>query len=158
MRSFAALAIVCLASATLSAGTSAVGTVHPDPRIADARFKPHQLPFELPNDGIARAELRSERFYAVLLQSPPPCTVTEEQRLAIQAQFSGRKVFATRFECEGEEEELITYSNVKPGVGFIAVYAGRTLAEAKGLLAEVLAGGKFPGANIRRMQVVLVTP
>jgi hypothetical protein len=157
MRIFMAVVIVCLASVALSADDAPLGKLHPDPGVPDARFKPHQMPFELPNDGVARAEFSSERFYAVLLQSPPPCTVTEEQRLAIQAQFPGRKVFATRFDC-GDEEELVTYTNVRAGVGFIAVFAGRTPAEAKSLLAEIKKSGKFPGANIRRMQVVLVSP
>jgi hypothetical protein len=43
-------------------------------------------------------------------------------------------------------------------VGFIAVYAGRTSAEAKSLLAQIKTSGKFPGANLRRMQVVRVSP
>jgi hypothetical protein len=158
MRPLVVLLLSCVASAALSADATPPGVVHPDPDVPDPRFKPHQLPFELPADGVARAEFRSERFYAVLLASPPACSVTEAQRLEIQAQFPGRKVFTTRFECDGEDEELVTYSNVKAGVGFIAVFAGRTLAEAKGFLATVLASGKYPGANLRRMQVVLVTP
>jgi len=157
MRVFVPLLLLCCVTAAVSADPASVGTLHPDPRIPDARFKPHQMPFELPDDGVARAEFRSERFYAVMLASPPPCSVTEARRLEVQAQFPGRKVFATRFECD-DEEELVTYSNVKAGVGFIAVYAGRSLAEAKGVLAEVLRNGKFPGANLRRMQVVLVSP
>jgi len=40
--------------------------------------------------------------------------------------------------------------------GFIAVYAGKTEAEAKQFLAEVKAAGRFPDANLRRMQVVLI--
>jgi hypothetical protein len=156
MRPLIALTLFCLTSAALAADAGPVGTLHPDPQVPDPRFKPHQMPFELPNDGVARAEIRSERFYAVLLSSPAPCSVTEEQRLAVQAQFPARKVFAMRFDCE--EEELITYTNVRAGVGFIAVYAGRTAAEAKSFLAEVLEGGRFPGANLRRMQVVLVAP
>ena len=142
MRTILTLALVCIASAAWSDGAPP-GTLHPDPAAPDARFKPHQLPFELPTDGVARDEFRSEKFYAVMLQSPPPCTVTEEQRLAIQKQFPGRKVFATLFECV--EEELVTYTNVRAGVGFIAVYAGRTAAEAKGVLADIQKSGKFPG-------------
>ena len=158
MRPFIVLLLPCVASAALSADAATLGAVHPDPAVPDPRFKPHQLPFDLPTDGVARAEFRSERFYAVLLASPPACSVTEAQRLEVQARFPARKVFTTRFECDGEDEELVTYSNVKAGVGFIAVFAGRTLAEAKAFLGEVLATGKYPGANLRRMQVVLVTP
>lgn len=155
MRHFLALALLCFAAA-VAADTASVGTLHPDPRLPDARFKPHQMPFELPDDGVARAEVRSERFYAVLLASPPPCSVTEPQRLEIQAQFPDRKVFATLFDCE-DGEDLITYTNVRAGVGFIAVYAGRTPAEAREFLAAILKSGKFPGANLRRMQVVWVS-
>jgi hypothetical protein len=155
MRQLLVLTLLCF-SATLPADTAPLGALHPDPRSPDSRFKPHQMPFELPTDGVARAEFRSERFYAVLLTSLPPCTVTEPQRLAIQAQFPDRKVFALRFDCD--EEDLITYTNVRAGVGFIAVYAGRTSAEAKSVLADALKTGKFPGANLRRMQAVLVSP
>src|SRR5689334_22039072 len=103
MRSIFVLALLCFAVA-VPADTAPVGALHPDPRIPDPRFKPHQMPFELPNDGVARAEFRSERFYAVLLASPPPCTVTEPQRLEIQAQFPDRKVFATLFDCDDGED------------------------------------------------------
>jgi hypothetical protein len=40
---------------------------------------------------------------------------------------------------------------------FIAVYAGRTSKEAKARLMEVKATAGFPGANIRKMQVRIVT-
>ena len=131
MRSLIAFVFWCVASISMSAEPP-LGVLHPDPKVPDARFKPHQLPFELPTDGVARDEFRSERFYAVLLASLPPCTVTEEQRVAIQAQFPDRKVFAQRCDCE--EEETITYTNVRAGVGFIAVYAGLTAEEAKAVL------------------------
>jgi hypothetical protein len=157
MRPIVVMLLAGIASAALAGDAVPAGAVHPDPAVVDPRFKPHQLPFDLPSDGVARAEFRSERFYAVLLASPPACSVSEARRLEVQAQFPARKVFATRFDCD-DDEELITYTNVKPGVGFIAVYAGRTLAEARGVLAGVLAGGRYPGANLRRMQVVLVTP
>jgi hypothetical protein len=35
----------------------------------------------------------------------------------------------------------------------MAVYAGRTRAEAAKFLAQVQATGKFPGANLRRMSI-----
>ena len=37
--------------------------------------------------------------------------------------------------------------------GFLAVYGGDTAAEAKKALAEVKASGRFPAANVRKMQV-----
>jgi hypothetical protein len=42
--------------------------------------------------------------------------------------------------------------------GFLAVYAGLTMKEAKAWLSEVKATGRFPGANIRKMQAKLVYP
>ena len=55
-------------------------------------------------------------------------------------------------------EEFIRYTNVNDKFGFLAVHAGATLNEANKRLAEVKATGRFPGANIRRMQAVLVYP
>src|SRR6185503_17980812 len=66
MRTFIAVVIVCLASVARPPDDAPLGKLHPDPGVPDARFKPHQMPFELPNDGVARAEISSERFFAVL--------------------------------------------------------------------------------------------
>lgn len=133
------------------------GRVLPDPAKACDTFKSHQLCFETPKDGIARAEYRSKPFYAVILKTAERCSIAEEERLRIQALFPRSKVFSTRFECD-DEEEFISYTNVNDKFGFLAVYAGATLAEAKKRLAEVNATGQFSGANIRKMQVVLVSP
>ena len=66
--------------------------------------------------------------------------------------------------CKGEDvEELdvqavcveageLYYTNVAPDQQFMAVYAGRTPAEARSVLAKVRAAGKYPGANLRRMR------
>ena len=62
-----------------------------------------------------------------------------------------------RFECD-DMEEFIRYTNVNDKFGFLAVHAGATLNEANKRLAEVKATNRFPGANIRRMQAVLVYP
>jgi len=43
-------------------------------------------------------------------------------------------------------------------VGFIAVYAGDTAEQAQQFLAAVKQTGRFPGANLRRMQAVLGYP
>jgi hypothetical protein len=40
----------------------------------------------------------------------------------------------------------------------IAAYAGSTLPQAEQFLQTVKAAGRFPGANLRRMQAVLVYP
>jgi len=135
----------------------AQGRVLPDPAASCKAFKPHQLCFETPNDGIARAEYSSEPFYAVILKTAARCSIPEKERLQTQGLFPGSKVFSTRFECD-DMEEFIRYTNVNDKFGFLAVHAGATLNEANKRLAEVKATGRFPGANIRRMQAVLVYP
>lgn len=135
------------------------GKVQPDPtdpKRACRGFKPHELCFERPGDGLARAEYLSESFYAVILKTTERCIVTEEERLQAQALFPRSKVFSPRFQCDENIEENITYTNVDIKFGFLAVYAGTTLEEAKKRLAEVSATGRFPGANIRKMQAKLV--
>jgi hypothetical protein len=93
---------------------------------------------------------------SLILAHMEPCTVTEEERLQAQALFPRSKVFSMRFQCDDNIEENITYTNVDAKFGFLAVHAGTTLEEAKKRLAEVNATGRFPGANIRKMQAKLV--
>jgi hypothetical protein len=131
------------------------GKVQPDPQKACPGFKPHELCFETPKDGIARVEYLSEPFYAVILKTTEPCNVTEEERLQAQALFPRSKVFSMRFQCDDNIEENISYTNVDSKFGFLAVHAGSTLEEARKRLAEVNATGRFPGANIRKMQAKL---
>jgi hypothetical protein len=136
------------------------GKVQPDPArsCSDRRFKPHELCFETPKDGLARAEYLSERFYAIILKTAERCTISEKQRLQTQRLFPHTKVFSMRFDCDENIEENINYTNVSDKFGFLAVYAGPSLKEANSRLAEVKATGQFPGANIRRMQARLVYP
>jgi len=144
---------------TAAAGVDSQGKVHPDPtdpKKACRGFKPHELCFETPKDGVARAEYPSEPFYAIILKTTEPCKVTEEERLQAQALFPRSKVFSMRFQCDDKIEENIEYTNVDSKFGFLAVYAGTTLEEAKKRLAEVNATGRFPGANIRKMQAKLM--
>lgn len=147
-----------LAVAGLPALATAQGAVHGNPARPYQGFKPHQLSFQTPSDGVARAEFRSAPFYAIILKSAGRCSIAEDERRAVQALFPANKVFATRFECPDEPEENIAYTNVNPEVGFLAVYAGDALPQAEEFLARVKATGRFPGANIRRMQAVLVYP
>ena len=140
---------------TASAFADSQGKVQPDPERACPGFKPHELCFETPKDGIARVEYLSEPFYAVILKTTEPCGVTEEERLQAQALFPRSKVFSMRFQCEDNFEENISYTNVDAKFGFLAVHAGTTLEEARKRLAEVNATGRFPGANIRKMQAKL---
>jgi hypothetical protein len=149
-----ALSLVGIASA------DAQGKIEPNPvsPCSDANFKRHELCFKTPSDGVARAEFLSETFYAVILKTAERCTITEEERLQAQTRFPQNKVFSMRFSCDDDIEENISYTNVNERFGFLAVYAGLTLKEAKARLAEVKATGRFPGANIRKMQAKLVYP
>lgn len=133
------------------------GRVLPDPAKACDAFKPHQLCFETPKDEVARAEYSSKPFYAIILKTAERCSIPESERVQTQALFPARKVFSVRFDCD-DPEELIRYTNVNDKFGFLAVYAGATLSEAKKRLAEVTATKRFSGANIRKMQAVMVMP
>ncbi|MEO1141916.1 MAG: hypothetical protein AAFW66_06185 [Pseudomonadota bacterium] len=135
------------------------GQVDGSPDASDqSGFKPHELSFSLPTDGLARAEFRSEAFYAVILKSASRCAFKERDRLEIQQLFLKNKVFMDRFGCDDDVEENITYSNVNPDFSFIAVYAGIDNATANAFFDEQSLGKKFPGANIRKMQAILVFP
>ena len=143
---------------TTGAFADSQGKIHPDPQRPCRGFKPHELCFETPTDGVARAEYQSEPFYAIILETTKRCATTEKERLQAQALFPRSKVFSMRFNCDDNVEENITYTNVNESYGFLAVYAGTTLKEAQKWLATVKATGRFPSANIRRMQAVLVYP
>ena len=136
------------------------GKVHANPATpcSHGNFKPHELCFEIPGDGVARAEHLSETFYAVILKTAERCTIPEEERLQIQALFPKNKVFSMRFFCDDDIEENVGYTNVNDKFGFLAVYAGRTLKDAKAYLEQVKTTGSFPGANIRKMQARFVYP
>jgi hypothetical protein len=151
-------ALACALATPAFAG--APGKLQPDPNTPcpDSGFKPHELCFAIPNDGVARAEVLSETFYAVILKTADRCTIAETERLQTQALFPKSKVFSVRFACDDDVEENISYTNVNDKFGFLAVYAGLTLKEAKARLAEVKATGKFAGANIRKMQAMRVSP
>jgi hypothetical protein len=117
------------------------------------KFEPHQLPFVIPRDGVI---WESEQFYAVILKSvrdPSNGTdcdlfIQEPERAAAQALFPRNKVFASRCQEPGD----LYYLGVAEDTRFMAVYAGRTRAEAQATLARVKATGQFPGANLRRLR------
>lgn len=159
-RNLGAGVLLTLLTAT-SAATARAPRVCGEPSRPCPGFKPHDLPFALPNagpdGGVARAELRSAPFYAVLLRTAERCRIDEAERVAAQALFPRNKVFATRFECDDDLENDVTYTGVNAKVGFLALYAGDDRATAKKVLAAVEAGGHFPGANLRQMRVVLVS-
>jgi len=139
-------------------GAQRPGAVCPDPARPCPGFRPHDLSFVLPRDAAARADDRSEPFFAVILRSGPRCSIAEEQRRAAQLLFPRNKVFSQRFECDGDVENNITYTSVSASAAFLALHAGSTRAAADAALARVRATRRFPGANLRRMQVVRVHP
>jgi hypothetical protein len=115
-----------------------------------ATFQPYDLPFRIPRNAVI---WESEPFYAVMLKSVGAgrnCEthIPEGEREAAQALFPQNKVFADR--CP--EPGTLYYTGTNSDYRFMAVYAGRTRAEAGRVLAIVRATGKFPTANLRRMR------
>jgi hypothetical protein len=131
------------------------GKACPDPDRPCDGFKGNELSFKLARPfNFDRGQDRSQPFYAVILKSAALCGIAEDERLRVQSLFPRNKVFLHRYFCE-DFGDKVTYTNVNPKLGFIAVHAGDTEAEAKAFLARVQAGGQFPGANLRKMQVVI---
>lgn len=120
----------------------------------EVSFEPHDLPFRLPESAVI---WESEQFYAVVLKSIrveedwEECErhVPESERLEAQKLFPRNKVFASR--CQ--EPGTLFYTNTAPRQRFMAVYAGRTRAEAERILTLVKESGKFPGAYLKRIRV-----
>ena len=148
---------LCETNAQRKGAKPKTGKICGNPQITcrnrDFNFEPHELGFELYQGKSIIAE--SEVFYSIILKTvkiinADECAtaVSEEERLEIQKLFPNHKVFALK--CL--EAGSVYYTNTADDVDFIAVYAGKTLAEAKKFLATVQAAGKFKGANIRRMQ------
>jgi len=75
-------------------------------------------------------------------------SLNEKKRLNVQALFPNNKVFVLK--CN--EFNTIYYTGVSNQVGFMAVYAGKTLPKARTFLRKVVATGKFKGANIRKLR------
>lgn len=123
-------------------------------RTGDVIFQAHEIPFELfasKNTVI----VESEPFYAIVLKTvrlTPKVNcenaISEKERLEMQKLFPDHKVFALKCSDAGD----LYYTNFANYVNFIAVYAGKTLTEAKNFLKTVQATGKFKGANIRKTQ------
>jgi hypothetical protein len=132
------------------------GEVCPDPQkpcTGVERFKLNELSFRIASKfDFDRGQDRSIAFYAAILKSGELCRIPDEERIAAQGRFPGRKVFLHRYFCEAFGDK-VTYTNVNRKAGFVAVYAGQTEAEAKAFLADARAN--YPDANLRRMQVVI---
>jgi uncharacterized protein len=131
------------------------GAVCPDPRRPCDGFKPNELSFEIAKPfAFDRGRDKSLPFYAVILKSGPLCSINDSERLQAQKQFAGMKVFLHRHFCE-DFGDKVTYSNVNASSGFVAVYAGKTEADAKRILAQAITAG-YKDANLRRMEVIVV--
>lgn len=120
----------------------------------DEDFQTHEIPFEIPSGGNV-VIVESEPFYAVILKTVRlnaeincESAVSETERQEIQETFPDHKVFALKCSDAGN----LYYTNIADDVNFIAVYAGKTLTEARKFLKTVQATGKFKGANLRRTQ------
>jgi hypothetical protein len=121
-----------------------------DPAMRCGEFQPFDLQFRWPRNAVI---FETEPFYAIILQSinaKNDCEthISEDARLEAQRLFPRNKVFADRCPDAGS----IYYSNTNADYRFMAVYAGKTRVEAGRLLATVRATGKYPTANLRRMQ------
>ncbi|HEV7373128.1 MAG TPA: hypothetical protein VGN95_00260 [Pyrinomonadaceae bacterium] len=121
-----------------------------DPAMKCGEFQPFDLQFRWPRNAVI---FETEPFYAIILQSinaKADCEahISEDVRLEAQRLFPHNKVFADRCPDAGS----IYYSKTNADYRFMAVYAGKTRAEADRLLAIVRATGKYPTANLRRMQ------
>jgi hypothetical protein len=115
-------------------------------------FQPFDLPFQFGNGVIAD----SEYFYAIIIKSVKntddsncETIISENERLAVQKLFPQNKVFA--YKCF--ETGWNFYTNVKNGVSFMAIYAGKSLPEANKFLKSVQQLNKFGNLSLRRMQI-----
>jgi hypothetical protein len=121
-----------------------------DPAMKCGEFQPFDLQFRWPRNAVI---YETEPFYAIILQSinaKNDCEahISEDVRLEAQRFFPHNKVFADRCPDAGS----IYYSKTNADYRFMAVYAGKTRAEAERMLATVRATGKYPTANLRRMR------
>jgi hypothetical protein len=118
-------------------------------------FSSSDILFEIPKNSVIS---ESEFFYAVILKSntikdffggEETCQPvdTEAERLATQKLFPNNKVFSQR--CGYDS---LYYTGVKDNTVFLAVYGGKTLAQAQTFLRTVNGTGKFKGAYIKRLQ------
>jgi hypothetical protein len=142
------------------------GAICGDPRVrcvTSGKFGDADLPFKIAGELKWMGEYRSKSFYAVIVQSRKAIEgsgpaandcggqFTANERRRLQAVFPANRVFSSAFGCYDFEH---SYTNVNVAYNFLAVYGGETEAQAKQVLNKVKGSGKYPGANIRRMQAV----
>lgn len=126
-------------------------------------FHAWELPFRLPARLKPNALYESAPFYAVVLRKveDTPCDgqynessrSVEDLRKAAQKRFPATKVFADQG-CPDMTAASYRVDGTAEGMSFgpfIAVYAGKTEAEARAVLAK--ARTAYPGAAVKRMRV-----
>lgn len=134
----------------------AQGKIYSDPNYRNQSFKAKDLPFQLPD---VVTEAKSVPFYAVILKTYSICSVKESERIRVQKLFPKHKVFYQRYSCnQNVEDDRVYYTNTNNQYDFLAVYAGATLKDAKQFSAKIKKLGRFPGHNIRKMQVIYSIP
>jgi len=143
--------LLCTLAIMLSANVFSDGVIASDPGKSYPGFKSYELPFVIQKGKKFGYKHMSVKFYAIILKSVTACAETEKDRKNIQLLFPSNKVFTSRLGCDFEN--MIYYTNINNKFQIIAVYGGKTLKQAKAFLKKVKATGKFPGANIRKMQV-----
>ena len=170
MRSTFTLALIV--AAALTASVTANGQTHRpvkhggqicgNPKVScktSVTFEVNDLPFQVGKDMVI---VDTVPFYAVILKSMAvkddncDAFIPESDRLAAQELFPENKVFSSR--CADPDNLFYADATSRTPRYFsethrlLAVYAGKTMAEANKMLEAVKATGKYPGANIRRMR------
>lgn len=132
------------------------GKVCPNPESPCDGFKSNELSFTIAAPfTFDRGRDKSTPFYAVILKSAPLCSISEAERQRAQMLFPRQKAFVHQYFCQ-DFGDKVTYSNINEKVGFLAVYAGETEADAKAVLLQAKASKRFPDANLRKMEVIVV--
>lgn len=118
-------------------------------------FQPYELPVEWPENSVIA---ESEQFYAIILKSAKfdyssgaDCNkvYSNDEIQNIQYSFPQNKVFAMKCGEPGQNY----YTGVGGDFVFIAVFAGKTQAEANKFLKKVKEFDDYKGVKIRKMRV-----
>ncbi len=155
------LLIVCLFSVIEAFGQKAskqgkiCGNPNTNCKTDKSLFEPNEIPFETSSSFVI---FESQTFYAVILKSKKVADIfaddnncrniaSEEERLNVQKLYPNNKVFTQN--CGYNN---LYYTGIQDSTVFIAVYGGKTLAEAQNFLKIVEQNQKFKGAYIKKMQ------
>ncbi|HTH50735.1 MAG TPA: hypothetical protein VL501_02310 [Pyrinomonadaceae bacterium] len=148
--------VLCCTTAFTQKKKPRYGAICGDPTVK-CKFAEGYQSYDLPFDmGKNYTIAESVQFYGIVLKSVKlkdfgDCgnpSFKEQERVEIQALFEHNKVFMQN--CV--ESASIYYTGVPDYSAFIAVYAGKTLAEANKFLKTVQDTGKFPGIRVRKMR------